>query len=83
MQVTCNINMPISFTHLFNDCANGVGNRFKNIYLCVQLLYVGQCGQTETIWCLINLQLKLICSYFTEERTGFGNEHNFKGMRRT
>jgi hypothetical protein len=51
--------------------------------LWVQLLYGGQCGQVEMIWCLINLRLKLIYWYFTKERTGFVNGRSYKDMKRT
>jgi hypothetical protein len=75
-----NIGMPTSVEHLFNNWANGVGPQFK------KLLLVGAASLcwamwTSMTWCLIILWLKLICRYFTDERSGFGNGGNFKGMR--
>jgi hypothetical protein len=56
VQVTFNIDIPISVAHLFNGWATRLGVQFKkNLHLWEQQYYIGHCGQAGMIWCLIIL----------------------------
>ena len=56
-----------------------MGAWIKYLYL----LYVGLFGLVGMMWCLTNLQLKLICRYFIEAPIDSDFGHRYKGVTKT